>query len=124
MITYERQTDDLRQVKKPITQHLTFTTTEGWVRQIDGYETTVQRKWLIQDGEPFDAPYWQQLAPNEAEWPLSSGPCTITLTDEQQALMKQGVIVTSNVAWQATSKSVVKLKEEWRDLPIVDAKDV
>lgn len=109
---YERPTDELRQV-----QHRSLLWDGDWYTFF-----VVQRKWLVQYGEPREVPYYQYLASDEAEWPLPSAVCTVTLPMSGIWTALGGC--TSSTVSQSLTKSVVKLKEEWRDLPVVEAKDL
>lgn len=64
-MNYERATDELRQVKHLIARSLVYTGPEG-PRYRDAYDTTVQRKWLVQDGEQREEPYWYRCREDDA----------------------------------------------------------
>lgn len=83
---YERPTDELRQV-----QHRSLLWSGDWYTFF-----VVQRKWLVQDGEPY-----------ESEYPVNMflGPRMHVQVGHQPSL------------W-------VETKEEWRNLPIVEVKDL
>lgn len=100
MTPYERPTEELRQVRHTA---LLFAG--------DSYAFfTVQRKWLVQDGELREEQYWYRCDEDEAKVYPPAMAMVSAARPEDIVVVGRNVIPPT---W------VVKLKEEWRDLPIV-----
>lgn len=91
----ERATDEFRQVKHELTERLPNQVgINNWsVHKVIGYYYTVQRKWLVQDGEAYPVPF-TSLPERNTDILVSPG--------------SDGYF-----PWYAP------VREEWRDLPTV-----
>lgn len=106
MTPYERPTEELRQVEHGYKE---------WNRKVIQY-LKVQRKWLVQDGEPRLEPYGYWCRENEVKvYP----PAVITVEPGKPFPMITGSCGGGGGAGIMGSEWVAKLKEEWRDLPVV-----
>jgi hypothetical protein len=53
-MNYEQPTTEFRQVKKPIREHVPGDGVRPGYYRITGYETTIQRMWLVFEGVSSD----------------------------------------------------------------------
>ena len=90
-MSYEEPTNEFRQVKRPIKRGNQIAG-PGYYETVTGYDVTIQRKWLIDDGEQFIGPH--NMFPRDEVRFIKWTP------DDSQTV------------WQPR-------RIEWRDLPIV-----
>lgn len=102
---HEKPTDELRQVRRPVYE-MNGVMGPGHQQWATCYETTVQRKWLVQDGDVY-----------KDVWPRQPGDIQVD-TGSVTGTTSEGTTITiANVC--DCRLTYAPTKEEWRDLETV-----
>lgn len=118
MKPYETPMDDLRQVMhehlEPVEVRPAMGKCSAHYENVSRrWVASIQRKWRVQDGEPREEHYYYQPGANEA-W-LPDLPAVVEGS--------MSCLASTSLTFVPSKGRVVRLRDEWRDLPIIDTKD-